>query len=98
MLWPLAATLALLFPIISGPLLASEPTLPGDSWDLPNAVPEGWSAERLRVAEEQFQAMKPTAMMVVHNGRVVAAWGDVARTVNVYSVRKSLLNALYGIA
>ena len=36
--------------------------------------------------------------MVVHDGRVVAAWGDVARTVNVASVRKSVLSALYGIA
>ena len=35
--------------------------------------------------------------MVVHNGRVVAAWGDVARTVNVWSVNVSLLSALYGI-
>ena len=35
--------------------------------------------------------------MVVHNGRVVAAWGDVARTVNVWSVNASLLGALYGI-
>ena len=35
--------------------------------------------------------------MVVHNGRVVAAWGDVTRTVNVWSVNASLLGALYGI-
>lgn len=36
--------------------------------------------------------------MVVHDGRVVAVWGDVARTVNVAPVRKSVLSALYGIA
>ena len=60
--------------------------------------PEGWDAERLRAAEARFQATKPTAVMVVHDGHVVAAWGDVARTVNVASVRKSVLSALYGIA
>lgn len=36
--------------------------------------------------------------MVVHNGRVIAEWGDVTRPCNLYSVRKSLLNALIGIA
>lgn len=36
--------------------------------------------------------------MVVQDGRVIASWGDVSRKVNVASVCKSLLSALYGIA
>ncbi len=36
--------------------------------------------------------------MVVQDGKVIASWGDVSRNVNIASVRKSLLSALYGIA
>ena len=93
------AALALLFALVSAPLSAGEPVFPGTTWEMPGETPpEGWDAERLRAAEARFQATKPTAVMVVHDGRVVAAWGDVARTVNVASVRKSVLSALYGIA
>jgi CubicO group peptidase (beta-lactamase class C family) len=41
---------------------------------------------------------KPTAVMIVQDGRVVATSGDVSRKVNVRSVRKSFLSALYGVA
>lgn len=41
---------------------------------------------------------KPTAVMVVQDSVVVAASGDVSRKVNVRSVRKSFLSALYGVA
>jgi CubicO group peptidase (beta-lactamase class C family) len=93
------AALALLLAIVSAPLAAGEAVFPGKTWEMPGPnPPAGWSAERLRIAEARFHATRPTAVMVVHNGRVVAAWGDVARTVNVASVRKSVLSALYGIA
>jgi CubicO group peptidase (beta-lactamase class C family) len=36
--------------------------------------------------------------MVVHRGVVVAAWGDVARKLELHSVRKNIVSALYGIA
>ena len=36
--------------------------------------------------------------MIVQNGRVIAGFGDVAKKVQIHSVRKSLMSALYGIA
>ncbi|WP_246618035.1 serine hydrolase [Rhizobium populisoli] len=36
--------------------------------------------------------------MVVQNGKVIASWDNVSLRVNVASVRKSLLSALYDIA
>jgi CubicO group peptidase (beta-lactamase class C family) len=90
---------ALLLTLLSAPLHAGEPFFPGASWETPSPdAPEGWSAERLRIVEERLQATKPTAVMVVHDGRVVVAWGDIARTVNIRSVRNSMLSALYGVA
>jgi len=35
--------------------------------------------------------------MVVHDGAVLAAWGDVERRFLCHSMRKSFLSALYGI-
>jgi hypothetical protein len=75
-------------PRLSTPLAAGEAVFPGKTWEMPGAPPAGWDAERLRVAEARFQALRPTGFMVVHDGRVVAAWGDVARTVNVHSISK----------
>jgi CubicO group peptidase (beta-lactamase class C family) len=37
------------------------------------------------------------SVMIVQSGRVVDQWGDVARKIQVRSVRKSFLSALYGI-
>ncbi|MCC7347203.1 MAG: serine hydrolase, partial [Variibacter sp.] len=58
----------------------------------------GWSAQGLREAYEQFRQMGSTALVIVHNGRMVAGWGDIQRRVRVHSVRKSFMSALVGIA
>jgi CubicO group peptidase (beta-lactamase class C family) len=36
--------------------------------------------------------------MVVQDGRVIAAWGDVQRKMEIHSMRKGFMSALYGIA
>ncbi|MDA9409417.1 amide hydrolase [Bradyrhizobium sp. CCBAU 51745] len=48
--------------------------------------------------ESYARKYKPTAIMIVQDGLVVATSGDLTRKVNVRSVRKSFLSALYGIA
>ena len=35
--------------------------------------------------------------MIVQDGKIIASWGDISHKVNVRSMRKSLLSALYGI-
>lgn len=39
-----------------------------------------------------------TSGMIVHDGLIVAEWGDVSRKSNLHSVRKSFMSALVGIA
>ncbi|MCD1263885.1 amide hydrolase [Shinella sumterensis] len=68
------------------------------AWEDVDPAAAGWSVERLAAARLQAEKLKPTALMIVHDGRVVARWGDTSRKVNMASVRKSLLSALYGIA
>ncbi|WAC25868.1 serine hydrolase domain-containing protein [Ancylobacter sp. SL191] len=58
----------------------------------------GWSASGLAAAQEQAVGLGTTAVIVLRHGRPVAGWGEVARKVDVASVRKSLLGALIGIA
>ncbi|XOK15517.1 serine hydrolase domain-containing protein (plasmid) [Agrobacterium tumefaciens] len=67
-------------------------------WQNADPASAGWSVERLKAALDYAATLKPTAVMVVQDGKVIASWGDVSREVNVASVRKSLLSALYGIA
>ena len=40
---------------------------------------------------------RSTALMVIDGGYVVFRWGDVALKSSVASVRKSLINVLYGV-
>src|SRR5215203_481793 len=93
-----SAPVALVLCIASTTIPAAEPTFPGQTWEMPGASPpEGWSAEHLQIAENRVETTRPTGVIVVQDGRVVAAWGEVARTVNVRSIRKSVLSALLGI-
>lgn len=67
-------------------------------WQSTDPALAGWSMEKLAAAQDYASKLKPTAVMVVQDGKVIASWGDVSREVNVASVRKSLLSALFGIA
>jgi CubicO group peptidase (beta-lactamase class C family) len=57
----------------------------------------GFDAARLEAARETWEAMPSAAFMVIADGAVVAAWGDVDRRYMCHSVRKSFLSALYGV-
>ncbi len=68
------------------------------TWEDTDPTAAGWSAERLDAARLQSKTLRPTALMIVQDGGVVARWGDISRKVNMASVRKTLLSALYGSA
>jgi len=92
----------LLTPLLSLFLLASPiqdgPRVPGAEW-LRYAEPReaGFDPELLEAAHERWKGLPSSAFMVVAQGAVVAAWGDVDRRFMCHSVRKSFLAALYGI-
>jgi CubicO group peptidase (beta-lactamase class C family) len=73
-------------------------TAHAEPWRQADPEQAGWSAERLAAAKRYSESLKPTAVVVIHDGKLVASWGDPRRKVNVASVRKSFLSALYGIA
>ena len=57
----------------------------------------GWSSEKLSEARAYADSIGTAAMMIVDDGIVVDAWGDLTCTYHCHSMRKSLLSALYGI-
>jgi CubicO group peptidase (beta-lactamase class C family) len=71
---------------------------PGEVWQ-EATTPEqlGWSSEKLAKAREYSERIGSAAVMIVDDGVVVDAWGDITRNYLCHSVRKSLLSALYGI-
>lgn len=64
-------------------------------WQSPEQV--GWSSAGLARARDVSATINTESVMVVVGGKVVDAWGDVARHRNIHSIRKSFLSALYGI-
>lgn len=57
----------------------------------------GFDVDKLAAAEDKWESIPSSAFMVVVDGAVVAAWGDVERRFMCHSVRKSFMSALYGI-
>jgi CubicO group peptidase (beta-lactamase class C family) len=64
------------------------------------ATPEdaGVSSAALERARLVGDSLRSGGAFIVYRGRVLAAWGDVARRLPLHSVRKSLTSALVGIA
>ncbi len=57
-----------------------------------------WSQETLSSAMLYAQEIGSSAVIVMHDGKLVLEWGRTNQRMWSHSVRKSLLNALYGIA
>jgi CubicO group peptidase (beta-lactamase class C family) len=71
---------------------------PGEQWKEASS-PEayGWSSEKLERARDYSKRIGSAAVMIVDDGVVVGAWGDITRKYECHSMRKSLLSALIGI-
>jgi CubicO group peptidase (beta-lactamase class C family) len=59
---------------------------------------DGWSFEKLARALLYAKEIGSSAVIVLHEGKLVAEWGSTTLKIQSHSVRKSLLSALCGIA
>ena len=57
----------------------------------------GWSSEKLAVAREYSKQVDTAGLMIVDNGVVVDAWGDIAKNFQCHSMRKSIMSAIIGV-
>jgi CubicO group peptidase (beta-lactamase class C family) len=85
--------------VMTSTLVQAEAVFPGASWSTPanSAQPNGWSLEKLKLADEYADSLRSDAYLVIHRGVLVHAYGDIGRPMNLASVRKSVLSVLYGI-
>jgi len=76
----------------------TETLWPGKTWTVASS-PEaaGWSSEKLAAAKAYGDSIHTSAVMIVQGGEVVSQWGDYDKKITSYSIRKSLISALYGI-
>jgi len=97
-----------LFVSVLGGLLAAPATslgqtatsgrVPGEHWmQYTDVADAGFDAAKLEAARSTWEALPSSAFLVIADGAVVAAWGEVERRFMCHSVRKSFLTALYGI-
>ena len=63
-----------------------------------DAEAAGFDRAKIDAVCAQADTLRSGALMVVAHGNVVTACGDVARKLELHSVRKSIYSALYGIA
>lgn len=71
---------------------------PGRYWQKAETPEQlGWSSKKLAQAQAYSRRIGSAAVMIVENGVVVDAWGDIARNYKCHSMRKSLISALIGI-
>lgn len=78
-------------------ILAAE-RVPEKTWmTFTDPAQAGFDAAKLEAARKKWESIPSSAFMVVADGAVVAAWGDVERRFMCHSVRKSFMSALYGI-
>jgi CubicO group peptidase (beta-lactamase class C family) len=95
-LWRVLVVVLLAFDALASSL--GESHYPGTSWERWRAPePLGWSREKLAVARDYATMLHTAAVMVIVGGQVLDEWGETATRFNVHSIRKSFLNALYGI-
>lgn len=72
--------------------------VPGKSWSkIKSLESAGWSREKLSAAHEFANSIHSSAVVIIQHGKIVDEWGDVDHKLSSYSMRKSLMSALYGI-
>ncbi|MBN2722533.1 MAG: serine hydrolase [Deltaproteobacteria bacterium] len=70
---------------------------PDRQWPVISPESAGWDIPLLSRALDIFDDNLFTALVVVQNGYLVVQRGDIAKRVRIYSMRKSIVSALFGI-
>ncbi|WP_299616659.1 serine hydrolase [Pelagibius sp.] len=82
------------------PLAAYESTrtyYPGEQWhraERPETI--GWSSAKLADARDHSRSLGTSAVVIVENGVIVDAWGELDKRYQNRSMRKSYLSMLFG--
>ena len=87
-----------LFCLLQLPFLNAQDIYPKDSWQvITNPKQIGWSLEKLEDAKLIADSIGSDAVLIIHRGAILKAWGAIERKFMCHSMRKSLLSAMYGL-
>jgi CubicO group peptidase (beta-lactamase class C family) len=76
----------------------AEGVYPGEHWQKVESPEQlGWCSGKLALARDYSKKIGSAAVMIVDDGVVVDAWGDITREYKCHSMRKSLLSGLIGV-
>lgn len=70
--------------------------VPGVRWEHVTPESVGYSSARLEVLRAWLKTRPTSSMMAVYKGKVIFEYGDTTRATVIASVRKSVLDILYG--
>jgi CubicO group peptidase (beta-lactamase class C family) len=77
---------------------AAHCAFPKRDWaHIDHAQESQWDMQKLSLAQQDAERIHSAAVVIVQCGEVVAEWGDPAKKITSFSVRKSFISALYGI-
>ena len=80
-----------------GTRVAMADVFPGQDWETVSPAQAGWDEGGVAAARDYSQVIGTASFVVAQHGRIVASWGDIGRRLELHSMRKSLLSALFGI-
>ncbi len=71
-----------------------------ESFEFSYASPEskGYSSEKLEILKAHLQESGSSSMLVTIDGAIIFEWGETDKKHLIHSMRKCLMNSLYGIA
>lgn len=76
-----------------------EPIYPGQTWDrIDRPENAGYDSAKLAEAREFSKTIDTAAVLIVVDGQILDAWGEVEKALPLHSMRKSMVSALYGPA
>lgn len=78
------------------PARISGDVYPGAQWEHVQPEAVGYSSAKLEALRAWVKTQDTGSMMVIVQGRVIFSYGDVSHTSKIASVRKSVLNMMYG--
>ena len=86
--------------ILAGFLLVSGTIMAQSKYPFTYADPEakGYTKEGLAALKQHLEERGSSSMMIMIDGEVIFEWGDTHKRHLIHSMRKALLNSLYGMA
>lgn len=84
--------------IIGFQFLQAQEIYPKEVWqEITNPEQIGWSVQQLNEAKVIADDIGSDAVLIIHRGAILKAWGEIDRKFMCHSMRKSLLSTLIGI-